>query len=439
MRSALLPLVATALLAALSQSAYAQKRTPLLEVDMEKGQATFRIDPNTKSQDDELAFLGITREGFTTKELDGIERTLRESLRAIRPRAVPKLLLFLHPGSISAKKLFNQNEVTIDLQLEIDPCPRSVCRDAVAQTIHLLGKAVGEVKRRKQSYTVVFREVTIKALTEYRAKEAVVYRLSAEQAVEAGRSLGSARSLIDGHHREEEQYESLMTKAISQNARENRVKLAGSPDVRRQEGAVSASMTISSDRNRYKDDVQRAFAAAAKALRASRVTPPDFSLDVAAKVRFRTTETKRFKAPGSGVGRFLDRQIDGSELWSMYISEEGREGAVEIDLSPDDPRGPATASTAPSTEEVHSVVAENFSGISECVGSELQREPSLRGVTITFTLNPDGKASKVGVKEPGKVSKKLPACLERAFKRIRFPRFRGFPRGVEYPVFVQGG
>lgn len=431
-------LIVFALVAALGTSASAQKRTPLLEVDMEKGKATFRIDPNAKAEDNELDFLGITRKGFTTKELDGIEQTLRRSVRTVRPRATPRLLLFLHPGRISASRLFNEDEVIIDLRLDIDPCPRTVCRDAVAKTIHLLGKAIGEARQDKESYTVVFREITIKALTEYRGKQATVYRFSAERCVEMGESFASAKAMIDGHHREEEQYEALMTRAISQNAKTRRLRLVGAPDVRRHEGSVTASLTVKSSRNRFQSDVQSALTAAAKALRKSRVTPPDYSIEVAAKVKFRETKTQRYRAPGSAVNRFLDGEFDASTLWSMYVIEQDRSGAAELDMSANDGK-PGPASTAPSEAEVAAVVAGNFSGISECVGAELQRTPTLSGVTITFTLNPSGKATKVGVKESRKVSKKLAGCLGRAFKRIGFPRFRGLPRGVEYPVFVQGG
>ncbi len=423
-----------------ASSAEAQKRTPLLKVDMEKGKATFRIDPpEAEDDDDDLSFLGITRKGFTTKELDRVEKALRQSIRSRRPRAAPRLLLFLHPGKVSRQGLKDLFEVTIDLQLEIDPCARSVCRDAVARVVQLVGKALGEEKQKREGYTVVFREVTIKALTEYKGKEVRVYRLNAGQCIEASQSYAKAQALITGFDRQEEQYEKIMTKAIARNARKRRIKLRGAPDVRRDKGSVSVSLGIKSSRNRYKSEVLDALTAAGKALRSSSVTPADYAIDVAAAIKFRKVETRRFHCPGSAMSMYLKDEISSSALWSRYISEQAPEGAAVMGFSEAEERAPSiVSSSGPSEEEIHAVVAEDFAGLQACIVAELKRKPALKGVTFTFTLNGNGRASKVGVKEKRRVSKKLVGCAAKAFSRIRFPRFNGLPRGVKYPVFVRG-
>ena len=72
---------------------------------------------------------------FSTKELQSIEIALRRYLQAARPRAMPRLLLFLYPGTISKSRLKELREVLVDVDILVDPCGRSVCHESVASTV----------------------------------------------------------------------------------------------------------------------------------------------------------------------------------------------------------------------------------------------------------------------------------------------------------------
>ena len=113
-----------------------------MQDDLAKNQRT-RIDAPKDSFDADLdAALGGAQ-GFSTKPLEQIEDRIRAELRRDRPRASPRLIVFLYPGRVSAEKLKAMREINVDIELVMDPCDRSVCNEAVAKHIELVGRAVG--------------------------------------------------------------------------------------------------------------------------------------------------------------------------------------------------------------------------------------------------------------------------------------------------------
>jgi hypothetical protein len=122
-------------------------RTKLLEVDLKTG-ARRNIDGSGKAKNradlqlDALLDSATGGAAFSTQDLEKIEKALRRFLRASRPRATPRLLLFLYPGRISRAGLKELREVLVEIDLVVDPCSRTVCRESVAKHIELLGKAM---------------------------------------------------------------------------------------------------------------------------------------------------------------------------------------------------------------------------------------------------------------------------------------------------------
>src|SRR5947209_884139 len=133
------------LLLVLSGAAHAQsnKETTLLQDDLQNNRRT-KIDAPKDDLDAQLdAALGGPA-GFSTRELEKIEDRIRNELKRDRPRATPRLIVFLYPGRISAEKLKSMAEVDVDIELVMDPCDRNVCREAVAKHIELVGRAVAQ-------------------------------------------------------------------------------------------------------------------------------------------------------------------------------------------------------------------------------------------------------------------------------------------------------
>src|SRR3954468_17179243 len=108
--------VATFMLLACCVAARADtsRETPLLQDDLSKNQRT-RIDAPKHAFDADLdAALGGPQ-GFSTKELEKIEERMKAELRRDRPRATPRIILFMYPGRISAEKLKSLAEINVDI------------------------------------------------------------------------------------------------------------------------------------------------------------------------------------------------------------------------------------------------------------------------------------------------------------------------------------
>ncbi|MCC6750160.1 MAG: hypothetical protein IT371_21010 [Deltaproteobacteria bacterium] len=421
------------------RAAWAGDRTRLLEVDLRTGSKQ-RIDgggPKTDADRQLDALLDrTTGKTFTTAELERIERALRRYLQAARPRAVPRLLLFLYPGRITASRLKELREILVEVDLLVDPCSRSICRDAVAKDVELLGKALQQPVLRTGSYVVRFKLVTVRTATEHRATEYETYRFSAEEVVTAGQR-GDGLTLVKRQEAEAAGYERAMVKAIARRLQARRVPLDKPPAVRREGAQLRVNLHIKSDRVRYQSSVLAALAGAMEALRQSSLTPATVQLEVVAAVPMRQLEHRTFRCPGHSVLLHLDGRLTGSELWSSYVAEEKKQGTR---LAFDDREARGGGAPTDDDDEDPQALTEVLSGqvgtLAPCLQQEAARSSRFKGVTLVFAVGPDGRASRLALKEAG-ASSALRSCLARALERLQFPRRRGAPRQVSFPLYIQ--
>lgn len=215
------------------------QRTPLLQVDLKTGRRE-RIDAGGRRDrlDAQLDALldNATGKRFSTTDLEQIENVLRRYLQARRPRSAPRLLLFLYPGRISRARLKELREIVVDVDLVIDPCPRSVCRDSLGKHIEILGRALGQPKIEAKSYAIRFGSVSLRAVAESRNQDDLVYHFSAAKVIEAGkRQRGLA--LIRQAASARANYTTAMARAIGANVHTRGVRLAKAPMISRSQGA----------------------------------------------------------------------------------------------------------------------------------------------------------------------------------------------------------
>ena len=76
----------------------------------------------------------------------------------------------------------------------------------------------------------------------------------------------------------------------------------------------------------------------------------------------------------------------------------------------------------------------SFAAIGGCAKAEAARTPSFRGVTLVIGWSGDGRAESVTAKEASLKAGPLVPCVKRALETIRFPRFAGPTRTIEYPI-----
>jgi hypothetical protein len=416
------------------------ERTKLLEADLKTG-AVRRIDaagPTTAADRDLDAMLDKATGGaaFSTAELERIEKALRRFLEAARPRAAPRLLLFLYPGRISRNSLKELREVNVEVELLVDPCSRTVCSDSVGKTLELVGRALRQPVLRTSRYTVRFGAVTIRTSTEMKGQSFDLYRYQAAEVVRAGQQPAGGATLVKRLQEATASYARQMTQEVARRLQLRRVKLGKPPQVQHEPGAVSVDLEIRSDRVRYKSDVLASLVGTAEALRASPVTPPSTSIQVVAQVPFRTVERKSFRCTGQPLGLFLDGRLGQAELWSTYIVEKTKGGTR---LTFDDGEASGRTSVEDSEEgddRTNEVLAAHMSLLGPCLTAEAARNPRFKGVTITFAVTASGRAVQVGARESG-TSSSLKSCLAAALGKIQFQRHSGAPRQVSYPMLIR--
>jgi hypothetical protein len=415
------------------------KRTKLREVDLATGRAR-SIDgggPKTRADRalDSLLDSATGGSAFSTKDLAKIDSALRRYLRAARPRAMPRMLLFLYPGRISRAGLKDLREVLVDLDLVVDPCGRNVCQESVGKTLELLGKSLRQAVVRTRKYTIRFKTVTIRTVSDMRGSDPDTYRFGADEVVRSGRTTGGGRKLVRRLTSAKKGYVAEMTKEVSRNVKRRRVALLGSPKIQRTARSVSVSMEIKSDRNRYKSHVGKAMVGAAQALAKSPLTPPSSQLKVVARIRFRKVERRTFSCMGQPLKLHLDGRLSTSELWGNYINELGKKG-TRMTFSDEEASGGATSDAGDSGEDrTQEILAAHFNLLAPCLQAEARRNRRFRGVTMKFAVGSSGRATGVGTRE--RASSTLKRCLSSALSRIRFQRQRGAPRRVEYPMYIQ--
>jgi len=409
--------------------------TPLLQDDLAKNQRT-RIDAPKDAFDADLdAALGGPQ-GFSTKPLEQIEDRSRAERLRDRPRATPRLIVFLYPGRTSAEKLKAMREINVDIELVMDPCDRNVCKEAVAKHIELVGRAVGAPSVSGPGYKMIFQTLTLKTSTTLHDTEVQVYQVPIAACIAAARNPGGGVAWLDSQAHAEEAYEPIVTKAIARHAAERRVSLAAPPSVKRGSSSVDVLVKVRGDRARTQQQAIDAFAACAAGLRDNPRSPSQAELEVDVDTGMRDGPRK-FRAPGNPVGLYLDRQMSGGDLWASYVAEV-KKGQQQLSFDDAEASGhaPAGDSMAPDPDdnEAVSVLSSNFAPLAACARAEAARNRAFRGVVVTFQWTGAGRAEKIDVKEAALKGTPLRSCLATAIGGIRLPRHNAAPRTIEYPI-----
>ena len=415
-----------------------KRPTPILEVDLRTGTKRSFDHGKPKTQaDKELDALldATTGESFSSKELNKISGALRRFLRSSRPRAQPSLILFLYPGRISKTELRELREVKVDVELQVDPCHRTVCRDAVGQHLELLGKSLRQAVLRTSHYVINFSHVTVRArLDASGASSYETYRFSAAEVVQAGKRKGAGALLVKRSTAQRAGYEKNMVKLIVRRLRARRVRLKGAVRVDRVGRALSVALTVRSDRVRVKAHVLGAFIGAAEALARSSITPAEVELTVTALVPMRGIKKRIFRCGIHPLKLHLRGRLQQTELWSTYVVEQKKKGR-HLSFDDSDARGAPRARQSP-PQRVNELLAAHIGTFAPCLQAEARKRRAFRGVTLEFAISQQGSPQKLKVTPPG-TSASTRLCLRRALSKIRFSRHAGPPRRVKYPINIR--
>jgi len=414
------------------------RETPLLQDDLAKNQRT-KIDAPKDAFDADLdAALGGPQ-GFSTKPLEQIEDRIRAELRRDRPRATPRLIVFLYPGRVTADKLKAMRDINVDIELVMDPCDRNVCREAVAKHIELVGRSVGQPAISGANWKMSFQTLTLKTSTTLHDDEVQVYQVPIATCINAARKPGGGIAWLDSQSHAEEEYEPIVTKAIARHAAERRVALAGPPSVKRGSSMVDVMVKVRGDRSRTQQQAIDAFAAEAAGLRDNPKTPAQAQLEVDVDTGMRDGP-RRFRAPGNPVGLYLDRQLSAGDLWASYIAEV-KKGQQQLSFDDAEASGhaPAGDSSAPDPDDNEAVqlLSSNFAPMAVCAKAEATQNHAFRGVVMTFRWTGDGHATDVHAKERPLQHSRLESCLAGVIGSLRLPRHNAAPRTIEYPIRVK--
>jgi hypothetical protein len=426
------------LAASVAARADTARETTLLQDDLARNQRT-RIDAPKDAFDADLdAALGGPQ-GFSTRPLEQIEDRIRAELRRDRPRASPRLIVFLYPGRVDAERLKAMRDVNVDIELIMDPCDRSVCRDAVGKHIELVGRAVGQPTVSGPGWRMNFQTLTLKTSTTLHDDEVAVYQVPIAACIAASKRAGGGVAWLDAQAHAEEAYEPIVTRAIAQHAAERRVSLAAPPSVKRGSSMVDVLVKVRGDRSRTQQQAIDAFAACEAGLRDNPKTPSQAALEVDVDTGMRDGP-RRFRAPGNPVGLYLDRQMSGGDLWASYVAEV-KEGQQQISFDDAEASGRAPVADAsapdPDDNEVVQLLSSQFAPLAACARSEAARNRSFRGVVVTFQWTGAGRAEHVDVKEAALKNSPLKSCLATAIGAMRLPRHNAAPRTIEYPIRVK--
>ena len=426
-------LVVVAVLGAASNSrgVAAEPPTPLLSDDLRANKRTVIDAPKDALDADLDAALGGP-EGFSTKELARVEDRLKAELERDRPRASPRLVVFMYPGRVSAERLRAMREVFVDIELTIDPCSRTVCEDALGRHVELVGRAVGEAVVRAQSFSIVYKTLTLKAETDVRGEELITVVLPVADAVAAAKRAGGGAALVADRRRQDTDYVPLLTKAIAAETSRRRVSLARPPAVSRGTGSVEVSLKVKADRSRQEQQVLDAVYAAGIALASSPATPTQGRIEIEADTGSRGIPASKFRCPLDPAIRYGKGALDGKAMLTSYLERVNEDkNAQRMDL---DSGGDGNGAPAPDDGEAIAAISASFSSVGACAKAEAGANPKFRGVTVIVGWTGSGRASSVDVKEAALKSGPLVGCLKRAFENIALPRFSGDKRTIEYPI-----
>jgi hypothetical protein len=319
------------------------------------------------------------------------------------------------------------------MELTMDPCERSVCREAVGWHIELVGRAIGQPTLSQPGYRLLFRTVTLRASTRLHDDELAVYTVPIADAIAASRRPHGGLAWLDERSRAERDWEPDLTRAIARRAAERRVELAAAPTVRKAGASAEVALRVRGDRNRLTEQVLAALAAVGAGLRDSPGAPKDARIEVEAEVPMHGVQARRFRCTAAPLALMLEGKLGAREVWSSYVEEVKHDAhATRLDFGTGTVGGPE-----PDDNDALEILAANFGGLGACARAESQRSHGFRGVTVAFRWMPTGKAAEVAPAEPALRVGPLADCLRAAMDAIRLPRFSGAPRPIEYPIRIQ--
>lgn len=100
------------------------------------------------------------------------------------------------------------------------------------------------------------------------------------------------------------------------------------------------------------------------------------------------------------------------------------------------PSGGAVMPSAIPKEELQRSVKSYLPSIFGCFKQQIRRQPSFRGVQVSFTIRGDrGRVGLVGFEDASSSYKRLKRCIRRQTRRWRFKRFNG-SAVIIYPIYL---
>ena len=416
--------------------AHAQ-RTPLYQVDLERGTHRDYLSSGGGKGASDLALDALldetTDRTFSGKDLEQLAVAIKRYLSSARPRAMPRMMLFLYPGRISKGKLKELREVKVDIELLVDPCGRSVCSDAMARHLEVVGQAMRTTRLGGDAYRITFESVRLRRRLDLPGADFEELRFSAEEVVTAGKTPGGGRALVNRLSKARAGYEPRMAKEIQRRLKVRRMSLAGPPQISRTPARVSVELQVRSDRVRCKGHVLRALAETGTALRDNALTPAAGQLKVTALVNAHGATRRVFTCDYRPLLLHVGGRLSSGELWTTYVVETSKKGRrMTFDDSGEIPEEPAGGE-----DRTQEILAAHMNLLAPCLQAEAVARSSFKGATIRFVISPGGRAERISIKEREANSARLLTCLKGALGRIRFPARAGAPRQVEYPMFIQ--
>ena len=414
------------------------QQTPLYQVDLEHGTHRDYLSDGTGGDAGDVALDALlddaTDRTFSGDDLKKLASAIKRYLSSARPRAMPRLVLFLYPGRISKGRLKELREVRVDIELVVDPCGRAVCSDAIARHLEVVGQAMRTTNLGGEAYRVTFETVRLRRRLDLTGADFEELTFSAQAVVTAGKTPGGGRPLIKRLDKARSGYEQQVSLAIQKRLKLHRLPVTGPVRVSRTPRVASVNLPIKSDRVRCKSHVLRALAEAGAVMRKNPLTPPDGRLKVVAQVQTRGAIRREFTCDYRPLTLHLAGRLSSAELWSTYVVETSKKG---VRLTFDDEGSGGRPSPGGGPDRTEEILAAHMSLLAPCLQTEAKARSSFSGVTLQFAISPVGKAERITIKEHRAHTARLLTCLTRAVTRIRFPARAGAPRQVEYPMFIQ--
>ena len=325
----------------------------------------------------------------------------------------------------------------------MDPCDRSVCREARRPSTSSWSAARSRSRRcRAPGWKMTFQTLTLKTSTTLHDNEVQVYQVPIAECIDAAHKPGGGIAWLDSQAHAEEDYEPIVTKAIARHAAEKRVALAGPPSVKRGSSRSTCWCKVRGDRARTQQQAIDAFAAGAAGLRDNPKTPAQR----AARGRRRHRHARR-RAPLSRArqsGRPVPRRPDVGRRFVGQLRRRGEEGAA-ADVRSTTPKRAATAARPirarpiPTTTRWCSCCRRTSRRSAACARAEAAQNHALprrrRHLPAGTGRRPRRKRRRQG--SGAAADSRSKPVWPAAIGGLRLPRHNAAPRTIEYPIRVK--